>query len=71
MRKNPAHCVYAAGPNRATFSNCLRLVKAPCSLRYAIILFATVLEIPDTCFKMAGDAVFNSTPTWFTTVSTT
>ena len=67
----PAHCSYAFGPSFATFSSWFLEVKAPFSSRYVTIFFAIVFVIPEMYSSSEAEAVFKSTPTRFTAVSTT
>ena len=67
----PAHCLNAAGPNFATFSNSFLSLNSPFSSLYATIFLLTALLIPATYCNKDGVAVFKSTPTELTASSTT
>ena len=71
MRRKPAHCSKALGPNRGTSLSARRFRNGPLALRCATIVPASPAVIPETRDSNGTDAVFRSTPTPLTQSSTT
>ena len=71
MRREPADCSHAFGPSPLTFFRSLRLLNAPFSSRHFTMRFASDSPIPETRVKSGAEAVFSSTPTPFTQLTTT
>ena len=71
MRRKPADCSNALGPSPVTFFRSLRLLNAPFALRHATIRLASDSPMPETRVRRGAEAVFSSTPTLFTQLTTT
>lgn len=71
MRTKPAACSKALGPRRGTLSSSPRSLKGPLVSRWATMFWARAGPRPETAANSWGLAVFTSTPTEFTQLTTT
>ena len=71
MRRKPAHCSNAFSPIPFTFFSSAREVNLPFWSRHSTMFFASAGVSPETRSRSGAEAVFNSTPTPFTQLTTT